>query len=479
MKSTNKMFRALLGGGLILFLSAPLSAQTLGMVVDNTGSVTVFNADDDTVVGSVALPASRANGDCSILPDQSLGFVTTFTNQVHVIDLTGVPILAGGTNPISISNYGEDTSLTPDGACLVVCDGSAIQPVSSIDIASRAEVDTAWLGRDCNSVDVCSDGTVLATSVLTGLIHRLTIDESCMLTDTGDTILTGRPGWSSGPNNVTCAPDAASLVAVQRSPNEVRSFTTPPLAGPVSVQGLSGLSFSGLAAAFSPGGGVLYARSNSAVDAFDYDAGVIGDSRPGFPIAAGRRPTFFGMDQLALHPNGSKLYVPNPGSLDVHDANTGAFITSIVDPAISSPTGVCFQPQLLANVQSVTREVDIDIKPGGDPNSINPRSAGSDPNSINLRSKRVIPVAILTTDTFDASTVDPMSVKFGPGGATEAHGRGHIEDADGDGDLDLVLHFKTQMVGIVCGDTSASLTGQTFDEQAIEGSDSINTVACK
>jgi len=220
----------------------------------------------------------------------------------------------------------------------------------------------------------------------------------------------GRPGWRTGPNNVTCAPDAASLVAVQRSPNEVRSFTTPPLAGPVSVQRLSGLSFSGLAAAFRPGGGVLYARSNSAVDAFDYDAGVIGASRPGFPIAAGRRPTFFGMDQLALHPNGSKLYVPNPGSLDVHDANTGAFITSIVDPAIISPTGVCFQPQLLTNVQSVT-EVDIDIKPGGDP------------NSINLRSKRVIPVAILTTDTFDASTVDPLSVKFGPGEATEAHGK--------------------------------------------------------
>lgn len=112
-------------------------------------------------------------------------------------------------------------------------------------------------------------------------------------------------------------------------------------------------------------------------------------------------------------------------------------------------------------------EVEIDIKPGSDPNSINPRSKG------------VIPVAILTTETFDATTVDPLSVAFGPNGAIETHGQGHIEDADGDGDLDLVLHFNTQDTGIQCGDTTASLTGETLSGQTINGSDSINTVGCK
>ncbi|NIM15432.1 MAG: hypothetical protein GTO45_25940 [Candidatus Aminicenantes bacterium] len=108
--------------------------------------------------------------------------------------------------------------------------------------------------------------------------------------------------------------------------------------------------------------------------------------------------------------------------------------------------------------------VEIDIKPGSWPNAINPRSKG------------VIPVAILTTDNFDATSVDPLSVKFGPGEAAEAHGRGHIEDVDNDGDLDIVLHFKTQETGIQYGDTTACLTGKTKDGKSIEGCDDIVTV---
>lgn len=116
---------------------------------------------------------------------------------------------------------------------------------------------------------------------------------------------------------------------------------------------------------------------------------------------------------------------------------------------------------------STSLEVAIDIHPGSFPNSINPRSRG------------VIPVAILTVDTFDATQVDPLSVKFGVGGAMETHRRGHIEDANGDGRMDLVLHFATQESRIQCGDTSASLTGSTFVGQAILGSDSIKTVGCQ
>jgi hypothetical protein len=88
-------------------------------------------------------------------------------------------------------------------------------------------------------------------------------------------------------------------------------------------------------------------------------------------------------------------------------------------------------------------------------------------------------VAILTTGAFDAGTVDPLSVRFGPQGTPEAHGRGHIEDVNGDGRLDLVLHFRTDKTGIKCGDSSAKLTGATLTGSLIEGEDSLLTVGCR
>jgi hypothetical protein len=112
-------------------------------------------------------------------------------------------------------------------------------------------------------------------------------------------------------------------------------------------------------------------------------------------------------------------------------------------------------------------EVAIDIKPGSFPNSINPKSKG------------VIPVAILTTATFDATTVDPTTVLFGATGTEAAPVHSALQDVDGDGGTDLLLHFETQATGIRCGDASAFLTGETFSKQVIEGSDSIKTVTCK
>ena len=84
----------------------------------------------------------------------------------------------------------------------------------------------------------------------------------------------------------------------------------------------------------------------------------------------------------------------------------------------------------------------------------------------------VIPVALLTTDTFDATTVDHATVQFG--GATEAHvsnktgiPQRHEEDYDGDGDLDLLFHFRGDETGYDCDTASLTLTGATFGGQLI------------
>ena len=95
--------------------------------------------------------------------------------------------------------------------------------------------------------------------------------------------------------------------------------------------------------------------------------------------------------------------------------------------------------------------------------------------SINLKSKGGAKVAILTTEELDALTVDPDTVCLsvlpepGVGDCTRNHKNSHDpEDADGDGELDLVLHFSPRDAGLQ-PNTQVCLTGTTFDGINVAG----------
>ena len=118
------------------------------------------------------------------------------------------------------------------------------------------------------------------------------------------------------------------------------------------------------------------------------------------------------------------------------------------------------------SITPTVKPVEIDVQPGNFPNSINPNK------------KSTIPVAILTTASFDATAVDPLSVKFGPNAAPAIGGKGRITDADGDGDLDMLLLFNTKETGIQCGNTKADLTAKTTSGLGLAGTDAILTVGC-
>ncbi len=109
--------------------------------------------------------------------------------------------------------------------------------------------------------------------------------------------------------------------------------------------------------------------------------------------------------------------------------------------------------------------VTIDIKPGSDPNCVNSGGNG------------VIPVAILTTPTFDAAEVDPLTVTL-LGGAIRLNGKsgnaGSLEDVDNDGDLDRVVQLIDFTLDT--GETTAILTGFTLGGTPIEGAVAICVV---
>lgn len=134
---------------------------------------------------------------------------------------------------------------------------------------------------------------------------------------------------------------------------------------------------------------------------------------------------------------------PSPPGDDMQDSQDGG-----EEPTI--PTGVL-----------------IDIKPGLDPNSINPGNEGT------------IPVAVLSAAGFDApASVERSSLTFGRTGteASRACCNRGTEDVNGDGLQDLICHFFTQPAGFQAGDTLGILQGQTVNGEAIRGEDSVRIV---
>ncbi len=83
--------------------------------------------------------------------------------------------------------------------------------------------------------------------------------------------------------------------------------------------------------------------------------------------------------------------------------------------------------------------VDIDIKPG------------SATNPINLTAEGVLPVCVFSSETFDATRIDPFTCELA-GAPVALRGEGeeeplaHVEDVDGDGLLDMMLQFEIQQL---------------------------------
>ncbi|MFC4449400.1 hypothetical protein [Halorussus aquaticus] len=100
------------------------------------------------------------------------------------------------------------------------------------------------------------------------------------------------------------------------------------------------------------------------------------------------------------------------------------------------------------------------------------------PGKVNPRSHGRLPVVVRSTDQFDATTLAPGSVAFGPEDGTKRTSpvKRIRTDADGDGRTDLKLLFRTDATGIDRDTDRVQLTGETESGRTVEGSAEVRIV---
>ena len=116
-------------------------------------------------------------------------------------------------------------------------------------------------------------------------------------------------------------------------------------------------------------------------------------------------------------------------------------------------------------VRTLSTEVDIDIKPGSDPNCFNQNEHG------------VVPVAIFGSSTLDVNQIDVESLSL-QGITVKLAGKSgkylvNYSDENSDGYTDLVLQFEDSDSWVDSGDGFATLTGELLDGTKINGVDTI------
>jgi hypothetical protein len=121
------------------------------------------------------------------------------------------------------------------------------------------------------------------------------------------------------------------------------------------------------------------------------------------------------------------------------------------------------------------QEVTIDVKPGDTQNVINMGSSG------------VIPVAFLSSATFDATTIQPATVALrgedyvvenlvrmrGKNGSIP---QAITTDVDGDGLVDLLVHIETEKLADCDIETEITLGAETSSGQVVLGTDTLTVI---
>jgi YVTN family beta-propeller protein len=428
----------------VLLVAAIANAQPTGFVTrQESGQVVIVDLSNGTSLGTIPTLGSSP-GEIALSPDASTLYVTQQgiyedENAVDILDVAG----ASPLQSVVVGSVPIELALLPDGSKLYTADflGGTVSVINTVTRSKVVSIPTNSLSYD---VAAAPDGTmVYATALLA--TDLFVIDTA------NDTVVDTIPIGRNFMGHIAITPDGQKAYVTEfRDKVNVIDLSSRTVIGSISFD----------SGGTNPNNGVL----DIAIDPQGRYAYVLG---------------FDTVNIIDLATDTLKATVPIGIQLsDVAIDSTGAFVyvTTLYQDAELIPLNEIVKIETdsftiqkrfiiggllvgLAVGPSGT-QVEIDIKPG------------SDPNSINLKSKGVVPVAILTTPEFDASTVDPTTVKF----ADASPIKWAIRDVDNDGDMDMLLHFNTQELNLDANSTEGTLSGMTSDGTPFSGTDSVRIV---
>lgn len=300
-----------------------------GVVADfSAGRVSIFDTDTLKLLQHIPLEADVI--DVALTSDCQRAVVTSFNSKtMFQVDLSECPAKVVGS--ATTTTFLEDVQITPNDMFALSVDGSAEnQNIVSYSLKRNAFVSMLATSAQAVAISPMCDGLVLTAVSSANSVRRFMINCCGELQDTGEQFPAGL-----SPINVNFSPngnfafvvDFAGTVSVLSTinPDDISLISTIPASSqPQSM-------------AVSRDGRHLFVLGSSNVDIFTFDP-VSGSLALARSFAHGLQITsFFGVDQIALDPSETRLFISATGQVTVF-TTFGTFLGTVAD--VSGPGGL-------------------------------------------------------------------------------------------------------------------------------------------
>lgn len=304
-----------------------------GVIADfSAGRVSIFDTDTLTLLQHIPLEADVI--DVALTSDCRRAVVTSFNSKtIFQIDLSERPAKVVGS--ATTATFLEDVQITPDDMFALSVDGSAEnQNIVSYSLKKNAFVSTLATSAQAVAISPTCEGLVLTAVTSANSVRRFMINRCGDLVDTGQQFPAG-----TNPININFSPNGKFAFVVDFSgavsvlstviPDQISLISTIPASSQLQSM------------AISRDGRHLFVLGSSNVDIFTFDP-VSGSLVLARSFAHGLQITsFFGVDQIALDPSETRLFISATGQVAVF-TTFGTLLGTVAD--VSGPGGLAICP---------------------------------------------------------------------------------------------------------------------------------------